>query len=250
MHGVAPASNMTESSPESSVPAWATPWRGASRTQQIVLAVAVLVLVGVSWFAFDWFARDVEQRRAIAEGRAPDPAAPAADVDPHAPAPEDSVAAVTSTDPIAPAVRGEAIRRCVRGDQVLFTNQACPEGFSADTGPTAGPAAGDASRAAGAATPPVLAGASDPAQRGALCDYLVAEVERLDFEFQQPLPPPILDQISTRLLTLRSQGERLACSLPRAKEPSAAVRARQEARVLDETAAPAPAAAGRNRRRN
>lgn len=242
MHGAALATDMSESSPDSSPPSRATPWRGASRAQQVALALAVLALVATAWFAYDWFTRDVAQRRAIAEGRAPNPAAAAVEVDPHAPAPEDSVAAVTSDEPVAPAVRGEAIHRCVRGDEVLFTNQACPEGFSADTGSGSGGAAGRPPVATAAS---MLSGSDDPAQRRAQCDYLLAEVERLEFDFQQPLPPPILDEISSRLLALRSQGERLACQLPRASEPSAAVRARQEARMLDETPASAPA----NRRR-
>lgn len=195
----------------------------------LVLGIAMLVLLLVGWRAYDWFVHDVEQRRAVAEGRAP---APQPAPEPEA-GPEEDAPAVPApgSEPLAPAVRGDAIHRCVRGAEVLFSNQACPPGFTADAG-------GAAAVPTSAVRAAVLAGTDDPAQRQASCAYLAAEVERLDFEFQQPLPPPILDDISSRLLTLRSQGERLRCVLPKASASGA----QPGGRVLDEQAAAAPAA--------
>lgn len=196
----------------------------------LVPAIALLVLVLVGWRAYEWFAHDVAQRRAVAEGRAPAPA-PAVPADDAPPAP-----AAAPQEPAAPAVRGDAINRCVRGAEVLFSNQPCPPGFTLDAG-----RAGGAPAQAAPAT--LLAGADTPAEREALCAYVTAEVQRLDFEFQQPLPPPILDDISSRLLVLRSQGERLRCVLPQPSTPQG----RPGAPVLDEKPAAAPA--GRQRRK-
>lgn len=217
-------------SPSSTPPS--APPANALLRRRIVPAIAVLVLVLAAWRAYDWFVRDVEQRRAVAEGRAPAP--PAADPVATAPAP---AAVATPAEPLAPAVRGDAIHRCVRGTEVLFSNQPCPPGFTADAGTTApAPAMG--------ARPVALAGSAGPAHRQALCAYLSAEVERLDFEFQQPLPPPVLDDISSRLTSLRDQGEQLHCVLPKPSESGA----RSSARVLDEKPAPAPGAKRRGAR--
>lgn len=218
---------MSSSSTPSDAAEAASGPRPAGRTA-LVLGIAVLVLLLVGWRAYDWFVRDVEQRRAVAEGRAPAPQpAPEPTAGPEAEAP---AVPAPGTEPLAPAVRGDAIHRCVRGAEVLFSNQACPPGFTADAG-------GAAAAPAPAVRAVALAGADDPAQRQAGCAYLTAEVERLDFEFQQPLPPPILDDISSRLLALRSQGERLRCGLPKASASGAP----PGGPVLDERAAAAPA---------
>ena len=55
-----------------------------------------------------------------------------------------------------------------------------------------------------------LEGASH-SQRDAVCAYLAAEIARLDFEFQQALPPPVLDHLSTRLGGLRAQHRAAEC---------------------------------------
>lgn len=206
-----------------------------------MIGVALLALLLASWRAYEWFVQDVEQRRAIAEGRAPDPAAAQraqAESKPVA-APPAPTRADGSGDPPAPAVLGDALHRCVRGDQVLLTNLACPQGYAIDSGH------GDTGT--GAVVPTAtrtapLPVADDPAQREALCRYLAAEVERLDYDFRQPLPPPVLDAISTRLATLRSQGERLQCVLPQPREAPAPAPARAGAapKVLEERASQAP----------
>lgn len=188
-----------------------TPAAIPARGRQVLTGVLLLVLLVASWRAYDWFVDNVAQRQAIAEGRLPNPAAAPAD-DPGLTAsvpPMPGTTLATGT-PAAPAVRGDAIHRCVQGDREVFTNQACPEGFAADSGLPA-----SAQRAA-AATVLHDGGSTSPDQRIALCHYLLAEVQRLDFEFQQPLPPPVLDRISTRLGVLRDQGEQLRCALPKA----------------------------------
>ncbi|HMN21924.1 MAG TPA: hypothetical protein PKA16_11095 [Ottowia sp.] len=207
----------------------------------IVPAIAVLILLLAGWRAYDWFVHDVEQRRAVAEGRAPAPSPMPTlpDADPAGTADAPPMVAPTA-EPMAPAVRGDAIHRCVRGSEVLFSNQPCPPGFTADAGvPATAPAA-----ATTTAHPLASPGADDPAQHQALCAYLAAEVERLDFEFQQPLPPPVLDDISSRLLTLRGQGERLRCVLPKPSEAAG----RSTAKVLDEKPVTAPNGHGRGAR--
>ena len=44
------------------------------------------------------------------------------------------------------------------------------------------------------------------------CRFLAAEIERLDYEFKQNLPPPVLDHVSTRLGMFRDQYQAGKCS--------------------------------------
>jgi hypothetical protein len=60
----------------------------------------------------------------------------------------------------------------------------------------------------------------DPDQRRALCGYLAAELERLNSEFKQPLPPPVIDRIATEITRLGEQNSRYGCVVP--AEPGAA----------------------------
>lgn len=187
-----------------------TPAGTPARGRQVLTGVLLLVLLVASWRAYDWFVDNVAQRQAIAEGRLPNPAAAPADDSNLATSAQPMPSAAPAADTMAaPAVRGDAIHRCVQGDREVFTNQACPEGFVADSGLSA-----NAPRLV-AATVPQDGGNTSPEQRIALCQYLLAEVQRLNFEFQQPLPPPVLDRISTRLGVLRDQGEQLQCPLPK-----------------------------------
>jgi len=205
-----PMTEPTAAAPALPRPPAATLARG--RRGQVLTGVLLLVLLVASWRAYDWFVDNVAQRQAIAEGRLLNPAAaPADDPDLAASVQPMPGATLDTGTPAAPAVRGDAIHRCVQGDREVFTNQACPEGFVADSGSPA-----HAPRAVAAATVPHDGGTTSPDQRIALCHYLLAEVQRLDFEFRQPLPPPVLDRISTRLGVLRDQGEQLRCALPKA----------------------------------
>ena len=74
----------------------------------------------------------------------------------------------------------------------------------------------------GAAPPPAEPGSAVEADdattaRDAQCGYLAAETARLGHEFDQPLPPTVLDQIASRLKALRARSARLKC----AGEPAA-----------------------------
>jgi len=52
----------------------------------------------------------------------------------------------------------------------------------------------------------------DPDQLRSVCGYLTAELERLDYEFKQPLPPPVIDRIATQIKQLHTQANRYDCA--------------------------------------
>lgn len=200
----------------------------------IVAAVAVLVLIVGAYHAYGWLVSDISQRRAVAEGTVPDPAAETAAPQPPG---EAAVQPPPATgEPAAPAVTGVGVNKCVRDGHVTYTNGPCPEGSE----PVALAAAGiDPNRVTGAhgdavpaapVRPTVLGSGSDPAQLEASCRYLAAEIERLGFEFRQPLPPPVLDHISTQLVVLRAQSQAADCP-PVAKVEEAQATARPAKRA-------------------
>ena len=85
---------------------------------------------------------------------------------------------------------------------------------------------------------PANLGAGDPSQQTALCGYLAAEIARLDFEFKQPLPPNVLDHVSSQLSGLRAQHGAAKCeplAKPGADKPAPAVRKRAPPTVVEET---------------
>ena len=53
---------------------------------------------------------------------------------------------------------------------------------------------------------------SNADQRRSVCGYLTAELNRLDYEFRQPLPPPVVDRIATEVAQLRGQVNRYDCA--------------------------------------
>ena len=84
---------------------------------------------------------------------------------------------------------------------------------------------------------PANLGAGDPSQQTALCGYLAAEIARLDFEFKQPLPPNVLDHISSQLSGLRAQHGAAKCDplpKPAADKPAPVVRKRAPPKVVEE----------------
>jgi hypothetical protein len=119
-------------------------------------------------------------------------------------------------EPVAPAVVGGSVNRCIVNGQLIYTNSACPEGSRA----------APVSAVDEAAAP---AGSADPGQQQVTrCNYLAAETARLDYEFSQPLPPPVLDHISTRLADLRARAEDARCvTPPKAAASAPARRSRQ-----------------------
>lgn len=221
-----------------------------------VAALALVLLAVLAWQAYAWLAGDVARRRAVAEraseaGAATAPAAVASAVaalprDGARPPPPAGSVVQPGSEPAAPAVIGGGIQKCVQDGQVTYTNEACPEGSApAVVGASSGVDPNGVVGSAGDSTPaPVprptaLAGGQDPSQQEAGCTFLTAEITRLDYEFRQPLPPAVLDHISSRLAALRAQAGSARCALP-AKAPESAAsgpaRRRAPAKVLEETA--------------
>jgi len=61
----------------------------------------------------------------------------------------------------------------------------------------------------------------EPSQRRATCGYLAAELARLNHEFKQTLPPPVIDRIATEIDQRRAQVSRYGCDAPNAARPPA-----------------------------
>jgi hypothetical protein len=74
-----------------------------------------------------------------------------------------------------------------------------------------------------------LGNISDPSQRRAVCGYLAAELTRLNHEFKQPLPPPVIDRIATEIDQRQAQVSRYGCAPGDASRPPARRRAAQPA---------------------
>jgi hypothetical protein len=195
----------------------------------LITAVLVLIIVVGSYQAYEWLVSDVERRRAVAEA----PPAPP-EVSPPPPAPEPVPAPVGRTlqppqpsapaEAPAPAVIGQAIHKCVVAGQVTYSNQPCPEGamstplqaLAEDSNGVVG-VTGDTLPALAAR--PARMAQTDGSYQAAVCGYLAAEITRLDFEFRQPLPPAVLDHISSQLAALRADHGVAQCApLPRATD--------------------------------
>lgn len=185
------------------------------------VALLILALVGYKaahWFADDGAPADADQVKTQAEARTtpPSPSTQTESAGPAPTAPAVVGRTVRPPQPSAPPARatapGDAINKCVVDGQVTYTNGACPEGAVASrvdassTNPAVAPGF-----AAGALEPVALAGA-DPSQQDAECRFLTAEITRLDYEFKQLLPPPVLDQISGRLRERRDRAAALKCA--------------------------------------
>lgn len=222
-----------------------------------VAAVALVVLVVGAWQAYAWLVGDVARRRAVAE-HAVEPTASAAEsaAAPASPSPtgtgggrtvQPPQAGSSSGEPPAPAVVGGAVNKCVLDGQVTYTNAACPEGSQPAVVSAAGVDPNGVVGSTGDSVPAVverpaaLAGGSDPAQQEADCAFLSAEIARLDYEFRQPLPPAVLDHISSRLANLRGRASSARCAPPpkAAAAPASAPARRAPSKVMDEKADPA-----------
>ena len=235
------------------------PDSGMGALRWVITGIALVLLVVGAWRGYTWFIDDVAKRRAVAEGAAPALQAPPdtqAPPEPGMPAmPPPRTVQPPAPQPAAPAgpsVAGlEGVNKCVVDGQVTYTNAACPPGATpeppnvaqTDVTGTAAPAAPGPDGDPGAVQVPrpaaFSASGDDPSQRTSMCGYWLAEIERLDFEFQQPLPPPVLDQISTHLGNLREQFAQAKCGpppKPRADAAKAAAKAApaRPARVVEE----------------
>lgn len=180
-----------------------------SSTRWIITVFAIALLGLGGYRGYQWWAADVERQRVEAvQGQdnesAPIPTTPASALATPSPAsaqpPKHSARATPSGEPLPPAVVGGRIHKCILDGKVTYTNEACPAGAAVE------PASDKL-----AATAPFLAADARPSQRDAACRFLSAEISRLDYEFQQTLPPPVLDEIASDLKSLREQASHLKC---------------------------------------
>ncbi|MCL1961294.1 MAG: hypothetical protein FWG56_05895 [Desulfovibrionaceae bacterium] len=199
---------------------------GPGLARLVVILVALAALIAGAYRAYLWLVDDVSHRRAMAEhaieaSSSADSAGP-----PPPPGP------VATGEPPAPAVAGGSVNRCAAGGQVIFTNTPCPEGSR----PIAADAIVEPSPVA--TRPAALSGGADASQQQADCNFLAAEITRLNYEFSQPLPPPVLDHISTRLAGLRAQADAARCAPLKAASSAASAPQRRRAppTVVDEKA--------------
>ena len=196
----------------------------ASLLRWVVTLVALLALVVGAYQAYLWLVNDVERRHAAAEQSVQSPQAGAADAADAFDAPAGNAAQPTlyrpvAGEPVAPAVIGGALNRCLVNGEQVFSNAPCPAGSSL------------AAAVAPAAAPSAAASDDDAAsQQAATCGFLAAELSRLDYEFHQPLPPTVLDHISTRLTALRAQSAAARCAPPAREAAAPAASAARQSR--------------------
>ena len=221
---------------------------GRSLLPWAVASVALLLLAVGAYQAYEWLVRDVARRRAVVEQ--PVVARPASGASsiaaPSSPARQPgAVPQLGAQEPQAPAVAGGAVNKCVADGQVTYTNAACPEGSAVAQGAAAGMDPNGVVGSAGDSVPAIvprpvgLPAGDDPGAKNARCSFLTAEITRLDYEFRQPLPPPVLDHISSRLVGLRDQAAAAQCARPAKAADAAAsapVRKRAPAKVVEEKA--------------
>ena len=233
---------------------------GMGALRWVITGIALVLLVVGAWRGYMWFIDDVAKRRAVASGSAlQSSSADAPPADPTALPPPITVPRTVQAPAAQKAASGaraagqvaglEGVNKCVVDGQVTYTNTPCPAGSTpeprssgmaeADTEEPAGVDAngvsgstGDNGPAVRVARPAVFtASGHDPSQQTSLCGYWSAEIERLDFEFQQPLPPPVLDQISTHLASLRGQYTEAKCGpAPKSAQAKASAPAQPAAR--------------------
>ena len=211
----------------------------------IALFAAALLLLG-GYKGYQWWSASAERVQTAPAEAAPDIAsmASAASAASQALQPVPVRPAQSSPPPVAegelqaPAVAGtNIINKCELNGQVTFTNEVCPEGAVAMLAPAEATAVdpNGVSGSTGEKAPVVdrVTLVSEPSEQEAECSYLVAEITRLNYEFQQSLPPPVLDQIATRLKDMRDRSAGLKCvAAPKQESAKPAPSARR--------AAPAP----------
>lgn len=188
----------------------------------VIFAIALLGLGG--YRGYQWWATDLERQRVEAV-QAPENAGATApdstESTPQQPVPARVESARPgkeggqAVEPLPPAVLGRRINKCIIQGRVTYTNDACPEGATEESA---------------SVTTPSLAFPDGPGQREATCRFLAAEISRLNYEFQQTLPPPVLDEISSDLKVRREQAVHLSCpgSTAEAAAPKSTAKVIQE----------------------
>ena len=187
--------------------------RGGGLLRWTATFVALAVLVVGAYQAYLWLVSDVERRRAAAEQavqftQAGTPDAPDA---PAGNAVQPTLYRPAAGEPVAPAVVGGALNRCLVNGEQVFTNGPCPAGSSLAAAVAVAPTAAPSAAASG----------DEASEQAATCGFLAAELSRLDYEFHQPLPPAVLDHISTRLTDLRAQSAAARCAALARPAPAA-----------------------------
>ncbi len=224
-------------------PAGPAPDTEGSMTRWIIAIFAMALLVLGGYKGYQWWTTEGDP-----SASAPTEAAPAAPIpEPMASsvaleAPASSSGSANSpaaeADLRAPAVVGDNIvNKCVQGGQVTYTNEPCPEGATVGTVDATAVDPNGVTGFTGDKAPLVTdrtALSDDPSRREAECHYLAAEITRMDYEFQQPLPPPVLDHLATNLKNAREQSTSLKClDIPKA---TLAAKPASHSKVLEEKA--------------
>lgn len=162
-----------------------------------IIAVFATALLGLGGYrGYHWWVADLERQGVAAVEVQENVAAPASASAESTPA-TSGKDAVRPGEPLPPAVIGARIHKCIVNGHVTYTNEACPAGATDE------PASVTAS---------LLSAGDRPSQREAACRFLAAEISRLNYEFQQMLPPPVLDEIASDLKGRREQAAHLNCS--------------------------------------
>lgn len=220
-----------QDAPFSPSPTWNRPpparrsGSAVARWLLMALALAAVLLVGAQ--AMRWLLVSGVPRMAAPEAA---PAAPtAADTEP----PLSSLPMATATTPAvsrqdagpvqpaepsaappAPVIAGApGIHKCLVDGHTTYTNEPCAPGTDAREvlAATAADRAGESVTIAPAASPPRAVRSNAGAQDIAQCHFLSAEIARLSYEFEQPLPPPVIDHIATRLKQLQERSAEAGC---------------------------------------
>ncbi|MDR1968510.1 MAG: hypothetical protein LBQ32_07455 [Burkholderiaceae bacterium] len=205
--------------PPQPVPLWVRA-RSVLLRKTVATPVALVILVAVvAYLTYARLAANAGPGRAAVES--PQAAASAAADDEPKSAVSPAPPTEADAEPPAPAVAGGSVNKCLINDQLTYTNSPCPEGSR--------PVNDDV--AATAARPALSDSANRISQQTADCSFLSAEIARLDYEFNQLLPPEVLDHISTRLAILRAQAEAARCVPPPSKPAADAISAPERSRA-------------------
>lgn len=189
----------------------------------LLMALTLAAVLAVGAQAMRWLLVSGVPRMAAPEAAPPVPAADepvlsALPITPVAPARvtgQTAAGPAPAAAPLAPAIAGApGIHKCLVDGHTTYTNEPCAPGTDAREvlAATAAERAGGAITIAplpprGTAARPVDTAAQDLAQ----CRFLHAEIARLAYDFEQALPPPVIDHIATQLKQLQERSATAGC---------------------------------------